>query len=50
MYPSEHAQALVDDVNHAVVTAWKLTKLIAQLRPLQSEKDKTALLYSVRRG
>jgi hypothetical protein len=47
MYPSEQAQALVDDVNDAVVTAWKLTRLIVQLRLLQSEKDKTALLYSV---
>jgi hypothetical protein len=47
MYPSEQARALVDDVNDAVVTAWKLTRLIVQLRLLQSEKDKTALLYSV---
>jgi hypothetical protein len=47
MYPSEHAQALVDDVNDAVVTAWQLTKLIVKLRPSNSEKDTTASLYSV---
>jgi hypothetical protein len=37
MYPSEYAQALVDDVNDAVVTAWKLTKVIVELRPSNSE-------------
>jgi hypothetical protein len=47
MYPSEHAQALVDDVNDAVVTAWKLTEVIVALRPSNSEMSTTASLYSV---
>jgi hypothetical protein len=47
MYPSEHAQALVDDANDAVVTAWKLTKVIVELRPSNSEMSTTASLYSV---
>jgi hypothetical protein len=44
MYPSEHAQVLVNDLNDAAMTAWKLTDLIVQVRPLNTEAGTTASL------
>jgi hypothetical protein len=47
MYPNEHAQALVDDVNVAAVTAWEFTKLIVRLRPAPTDQDPTVALCAV---
>ena len=47
MYPSEHAQALLEDVNDATVSAWKITQMIVQLRESPPDQDTSARLYSV---
>jgi hypothetical protein len=44
MYPSERDHVLVGDLNDAVVTAWKLTKLIVQVRPVSGEESTAGLL------
>jgi hypothetical protein len=47
MYPSEQAQALIADVDKAVVTVWEAARLILRSRASDADTDDPKILFPV---